>query len=227
MPLLTAPLSPEYRFVPAPVVPRYCTSIVNRLADLYWEKHFNINTRGGAASPHPDAHHYGSLSYHTYFLILDRLALKPSDVVVDLGAGKGRVSCLAASYPIRASIGVEIDPPLCAVAEANRQRMKHRRADLQFVCQSAVDYDYDAVDVVMMFHPFGSATMHQVLHCWQASLERRPRRFRIVYGNPLLSPMLAAKPWLQLRECWLPGQWSRIKFPIHFYENVPSTASTR
>jgi hypothetical protein len=216
---LTAELSPQYRFTPAPAFPHYCTSLLNRVADTYWEKHFNICTTGGAPSPHPDANHYGYLAYHTYFSILDRLELTATDVIADLGCGKGRVSCLASSYPIKASVGVEIDPELCEIAQANGTRMKHRQAPLRFVCQSAVDFNYDDVSIVVMFHPFGAETMHAVLGKWQQSLERRPRRFRVVYGNPLLSPMLAAKPWLQLYECWNPGTWSRIKFPIHFYRS--------
>lgn len=220
MPLLTAELSPEYRFTPAPTFPRSCTSLLNRVCDRYWERYFNIHTLGGAPSPHADANHYGYLAYHTYFSIFDRLAVKPSDVVVDLGCGKGRVSCVAASYGIKASIGVEIDPPLCELAQTNGARMRHRRSPLSFVCKSAVDFDYDAVNIVVMFHPFGAETMHEVLGHWQASLARRPREFRVVYGNPLLSPMLAAKPWLKLTECWNPGTWSRVKFPVHFYRSA-------
>jgi SAM-dependent methyltransferase len=216
----TVELSPEYRFTPAPSFARYPTSLLNRACDRFWEGYFNINTLGGAPSPHADANHYGYLAYHTYFSIFDHLKLTPEDTVVDLGCGKGRVSCLAAHYRIRASIGVEIDPPLCALAKQNGTRMKHRRSPLEFVCQSAVDFNYDDVTVVVMFHPFGSETMRAVLGRWQESLARRPRAFRVVYGNPLLSPMLAAKPFLRLYECWNPGIWSRIKFPVHFYRAV-------
>ena len=218
----TAQLSPEYRFVYRPGFPHYCTSVLNRAADRFWESRYNIMTRGAAPSPHSDANHYGYLAYYTYFSIFDWLKLKSTDVVVDLGCGKGRVSCIAARYPIEASIGVDIDPPLAEIARANAARMKSRRADLKIVCQSATEFDCDDVNVVVMFHPFGSETMRTVLACWEQSLARRPREFRIVYGNPLLSPMLAAKPWLSLFECWLPRTWSRLKFPVHFYRAVPA-----
>lgn len=219
MPPLTAELSPEYRFTPAPSLPRNCTSALNRICDRYWEMRLNINTLGGAPSPHSDANHYGYLAYHTYFSIFDRLDLKPTDVVVDLGCGKGRVSCVAATYPIKQSIGVEIDPPLARLAEVNAGRMRLRRAPLRIVCQSATEFDYDQVNIVVMFHPFGAETMRTVLGKWEESLARHPRPFRVVYGNPILSPMLAAKPWLKLTECWNPGTWSRVKFPVHFYQN--------
>src|SRR3954468_16985157 len=143
----TAQLSADYRFSPAPTLPRLCTSVLNRISDRYWENHFNIQTAGDAPSPHPDAHRYGYFAYHTSFSVFDHLQLKRSDVVVDLGCGKGRVSCLAASYPIKASVGVEIDPSLCAHAQANGARMRHRRAPLSFLCKSAVNFDYDDVTV--------------------------------------------------------------------------------
>src|SRR5215212_7913473 len=114
MPLVAARISPEYRFSPAPVLPRYATSLLNRTCDRFWETYFNISTRGDAPSPHHDASRYGYLSYHTYWSIFDRLALTPDDVVVDLGCGKGRVSCLASHYRIKQSIGVEIDASLYA-----------------------------------------------------------------------------------------------------------------
>lgn len=220
MPPIAARLSPEYRFTPAPTLPRYCTSLLNRLCDRYWESHLNIKTLRGAPSPHTDANDYGYLAYHTYFSIFDRLNLQPTDVVADLGCGKGRVSCIAAYHRIRESIGIEIDQPLCRLAQANGTRMRHRRSPLRFVCQSATDFDYDTVNIIVMFHPFGSETMRAVLGKWQESLERRPRTFRVAYGNPVLSPMLSAKPFLQLYECWNPGTWSRLKFPVHFYQNT-------
>jgi SAM-dependent methyltransferase len=215
-----AQLSAEYRFTPAPAVPRYITSVINRVSDRFWESYFHINTRGNAASPHPDAHRYGYLAYHSYFSIFDRLRIGESDVVADVGCGKGRVSCLAAHHQINRSIGIEIDPALWKIARANGARMCHRRSPLNFICGSAVDFDYDDVTVVTLFHPFGADTMRAVLANWEESLRRRPREFRIVYCNPLLSPILAAKPFLRLFECWNPGTWSRIKFPIHFYRHV-------
>ncbi len=215
-----AQLSPEYRFSPAPAVPRIATSLLNRTNDIYWETKLGVTTTGGAPSPHPDAHHYGSLSYDTYFRIFDHLQMTPTDVVVDLGSGKGRPNFVAAQYPIRESIGVEIDPPLCAMAEENRHRLRVKRAPVRFVCQSATEFDYDPVTIVVMFHPFGAETLREVLGCIEKSLLRNPRSLRIVYGNPLLSSLIAARPGMKLYDTWNPGTWSRVKFPVHFYRST-------
>lgn len=220
MSTLTAELTPEYRFSPHNGIPRYCTSLLNRVCDRFWEARLGIRTAKGALSLHHDARHYGALAYDTYFRIFDRLALKSGDVVVDIGCGKGRVVCLAATYPIKESIGVEIDPELCAAGEENGRRMRGARAPMRFVCQSATEFDFTPVNTVVLVSPFGEETMEKMLDRVEQSLEERPRSLQIAYANPVLSPMLATKPWLKLFECWTPQKWSRVKFPIHFYRNV-------
>jgi SAM-dependent methyltransferase len=210
-------LSPLYRAPPTSALPRVCTSVINRLTDALWERRLGITTTGGAASLHPDAHRYGYLAYHTWVSVFDFLGLGPADVVVDLGCGKGRVTCLAAQYPVRKSIGVEIDPPLCGMAIANGQRLRRQRAPVRFVCASATEFDFDAATVITLFHPFGAETMQAVLRRLESSLVRHPRRLRIAYGNPVHGAVLAAKPWLELFETWNPRPWSRVKFPFHFY----------
>lgn len=208
----------ENHFRPVPLLRHYCTSLVNRVEDFWWERRLGVRTTGGtAASRFQDAHHYGTLAYHTYFSIFDRLGLRPSDVVVDLGAGKGRVTCIAALYPVKHVFGVEIDPELCALGRQNGERMRLRRAPVSYLGQSATEYRFEGVTVVTMFNPFGSDTMHKVLGRLQESLDGNPRQVRIAYGNPILGAMFAAKAWLELEDCWEPATWSRLKFPIHFY----------
>ncbi len=218
------PLSPEYRFTFPPFFPRYCTTLLNRAIDSFHEKRLGIKTTGGAGSPHPDASHYGCLAYYTYYKIFDALGLDKKDVVVDLGSGKGRPNFIAAQYPIKESIGVEIDPPLHAVSVANCATLREARAPVRFVCQSATDFNYDDTTVIIMFHPFGGETLNVVLARIEDSLKRKPREFRIVYGNPMLSPLIAAKPWMQLYDAWNPGTWSRVKFPVHFYRSTMPTS---
>lgn len=211
---------PSERRVAVPTsIPHYCTSLWNRLSDFYWERRLGIRTQGRADSPHCDAHAYGYLSYHTYFSILDRLQLTSSDVVVDLGCGKGRVVCAAALYDVREAIGVEIDPHLAAAATANVARMRGRRTAARIVGGSAVDFDFDPVTAIVLFHPFGVETMDRVLDRLHESLVRRPRVLRIAYANPEFTAVPAARTWLERYENWNPGRWSRTKFPVHFYRS--------
>ena len=202
-----------------PKFAHYCTSIVNRIGDLLWERKLGVRPRGRAESPHHDAHAYGYLSYHTYFTILDRLLLQPSDVVVDLGCGKGRIVCCAACYDIREAIGVEIDPQLARSAKNNVSQLRLRRAPARITTESAIDFDFDATTVVVMFHPFGIKTLEGVLQRIDESCRRIPRRLRIVYANPLFDHVLAAQDSFTRYDAWLPKTWDRLKFPVYFYEH--------
>lgn len=218
---ISCELSPIYSYRPTRGVAHYATSLLNRAADFFWENRFMVETTGHAAgTPSDEINAYGFVAYHTWFRIFDHLGLQASDVVVDLGAGKGRVVCAAAAYPVRRVVGVEIDPQLAAVGRRNALVMRGRHAPIDFRTLSATEFNYDDATVITLFHPFGSETMHRVLKLLEASLARRPRSLRIVYCNPVLSPLLAAKPWLELYESWTPRPWSRVKFPVHFYRGV-------
>lgn len=195
----------------------YCTSALNRISDIFWEVRLGVRTKGNTFSRHPDAHDYGYLAYHTYFSIFDALVLTPSDIVVDLGCGKGRIVCAAAMYDVTEVVGVEIDTHLADLAKANVARLRRRRAPVRIVADSAVNFDFDPATVIVMFHPFGIDTMREVLDRLEQSLTRRPRMLRIVYANPEYGAVLAEKPWLDLYECRRPKLWSRLKFRVHFY----------
>lgn len=222
---LSYELSPIYSFRQTRGPAHYCTSLVNRISDFFWENRFMVETTGGAGpSPTDEINAYGFVAYHSSFAMLDHVGLKSSDVVVDLGAGKGRVVVIAASYPVQRVVGVEIEAHLARAGRRNAMAMRGRRAPIDFLQMSATDYNYDDATVITLFNPFGSGTMREVLRRIEQSLARRPRDLRIVYCNPILSPMLAAKPWLELHECWTPGAWSRLKFPVHFYRSIPPVA---
>lgn len=212
-----APLTPQNKFVVLPRFPSACTSLLNRVSDVIWEKRFNIRTAGRRDVLHADAVHYEPLPYHSVFRIMDRLRLQPDDVLVDLGSGMGRAVCVGASYPVKASIGVEIEPDLHALALENVARARSRRSPIQLVCQSATEYDFRGATALWVFNPFGASTMRTVMGQLERSLLENPRTVRIAYINATCAHVLAALPWIEVEECWEMSAWSRIKTPVHFY----------
>jgi precorrin-6B methylase 2 len=214
---LPGPVPADNKFVELPRIPSACTALLNRVSDVWWEKRLNIVTAGRRDVPHADAVHYEPLPYYSVFKIMDRLGLGPSDVLVDIGSGMGRALCVAASYPIRAAVGVEIEPELNALADANARRMRGRRAPIQLNCGSATEFDYDEATVLWIFNPFGAATMRVVLERLKTSLVRRPRSLRVAYINATCAHLFAAQPWLELQEHWQMAAWSRVKTPVQFY----------
>jgi SAM-dependent methyltransferase len=113
--------------------------------------------------------------------------VKPDDVFLDLGSGKGRVLMLAARYPFARVIGVEVSEQLNEIArrnlEAGRQRRRCKQVEL--VTADVLDYEIpDDVTVVYMYNPFRGATFEAAIAKLIASVDRRPRTVRLVYLNP-------------------------------------------
>jgi SAM-dependent methyltransferase len=221
---LAGKLVPENNFPKLPRLPGLCTAALNRLSDRYWESALGIQTAGRKPVEYADAHVYESLPYHTYFSVLDALELRAPDVLADLGSGKGRVVCVAARLALKEVVGVEIDPELSGIAEANIARLRGRRAPVRLLCQSATEYDFGGVTALTFFNPFGAATMRQVLGRLEQSLQANPRGVRIAYVNAVHTDLLAAQPWLELYHRWQPTAWGRVKFPVHFYRTVRKTS---
>lgn len=210
-------LPADNQFIELPRIPSACTGLLNRVSDIVWEKRFNIATAGRRDVAHADAVHYEPLPYFAVFKVMDRLRLGPEDVLVDVGSGMGRAVCVAASYPVREVIGVEIDPALNAIAETNVRRSRRQRAPVHLQCASATDFNYDRATVLWIFNPFGAATMRVFLERLQESLARKPRPLRIAYVNATCAHLFAGEPWLEREDHWKMSAWSRVKTPVQFY----------
>jgi len=108
---------------------------------------------------------------------------------IDMGSGKGRALLLAAEYPFRRIIGVEILPELHAVAEQNFRRFKDERQkcfQLQSWCGDARDFEFpDEPTLLYLFNPFYEPVLKDVLEKLRTSLSDRPRKFVLLYVNPL------------------------------------------
>lgn len=119
---------------------------------------------------------------------LPRREVGPDDVFIDIGSGMGRVVYIAArDYPFRRAIGVEISEELTERARQNALHNSHRLKckNVEFVAGDAGSYSLpDDVSVIYMFNPFRGKIFQSVLAEIVASLDRAPRRLRVVYGNP-------------------------------------------
>ena len=120
---------------------------------------------------------------------LDSLAIDLSGFAfIDLGCGKGKPLMIAASYPFRRLIGVDISPACIAIARSNIDRYGPDRIDTSRVSLLAMDVeDYVFPDdplVIYLFNPFPAKLMAQVMNNLEASLRQAPRQAVIVYLNP-------------------------------------------
>jgi SAM-dependent methyltransferase len=120
--------------------------------------------------------------------ILRREEIGSEDVFLDMGAGMGRVLLEAARlYPFKRAVGVELSEDFARVAgeviERNRHRLRCKQVEC--VCADARDYRLpDDVTVVYLYNPFLGDVFAAAVQSILASVERRPRRLRLIYFNP-------------------------------------------
>jgi hypothetical protein len=114
---------------------------------------------------------------------------------IDLGSGKGRVLLMAADYPFRRIVGVELLPELHRVAEENIGKYKsdaQRCFAVQAVCDDARNFVFPAEPTVLyLFNPLPEAGLEQVMANLECSLRENPRPVFVLYHNPLLEYVLA------------------------------------
>lgn len=145
-----------------------------------------------------DAHLHVPIPYAQLRQILGYLRLGPTDIVVDVGCGLGRVVCVTSRLRVRKVIGIEHDPDLAMLAERNVRSLRRQTSPASIVHADAAHCDLGGGTVFVLFNPFGHATMRAFLENLGRDLERDPRPIRIAYVNPTCQSLFQAVPWLRL-----------------------------
>ncbi len=163
-----------------------------------------------------DFNSYLPVEYYYAYAVLRRLQPAATDVICDVGCGKGRFLCIAARYPVRRVLGIELQRELCAAARENLVRLRGRRAPAEVICANCTELDFpDDVTIVFMFNPFGTETMISFLGRIGTSLRRKPRCFQIVYYNDRCAEVLAERGWLHQDGVLRTAFGGRISFWSH------------
>jgi len=132
---------------------------------------------------------------------------------VDIGSGKGRALLLAAEYPFRRIIGVEVLAELHQAAEENvaayRERTGQESGDgdcekgaerttaIVTLCMDAREFVFPETPlVVYLFNPLPETGLRRVIRNLEESCRRAPREVWVLYHNPELKAALEERPWL-------------------------------
>jgi SAM-dependent methyltransferase len=157
--------------------------------------------------------------------------VKPGDVFVDFGCGKGRVLLCAAEYPFARVIGVEISPRLSEIARRNVARARERSRlgcqDIEIVTSDVVDFvPPDEMTHAYFYYPFVGETRRRVLESITASLERRHRELTMIWSLPGDDKdILASGRFRRVRQ--IKGtSLDRNGTPIHVYRSMEPTTAT-
>jgi SAM-dependent methyltransferase len=136
----------------------------------------------------PDRVRYEPSSWLDLRRILPRAEVSSEDVFLDYGSGKGRVLIQAANHGFRRMIGVELSRALSSVAARNLDARRESLRGTVVECVTADASEYmlpDDVTVVYMYNPFRGETFSAVVDRMIESLDRVPRRLRVIYRTPL------------------------------------------
>jgi hypothetical protein len=125
--------------------------------------------------------------------------------------------------------GVELSSELTKIAENNIHRNHHRLRcqDVRLVSCDALEYEIpDDLTVAYFFNPFQGPIFASVIDRLRASVDRHPRRLRIIYLNPVEEQMLLDAGFRITRRLhgMRPGHvWSRSN-STRMYELPPAPA---
>jgi 16S rRNA G966 N2-methylase RsmD len=165
------------------------------------EEKFGINTTGvdllkNLKKEGVDISHstiYMPAPYDMLQYFFEQIKINSFKHFLDIGCGKGRAMCVAASYGIKKISGIEFSKALFTTAEKNCLGTKKYFPKTKFKL-----YHNDAfyfkiekeVDCIFMFNPFDAVIMSGVLENIEISLAKHPRKITIVYFNPIDKKML-------------------------------------
>lgn len=114
---------------------------------------------------------------------------------IDLGSGKGRTLLMAADFPFRRILGVELLPALHEIALENIRRYKSESQQcfaVDSICKDAREFVFPPEPIVLyLFNPLPEAGLRQAIQNLDSSLRENPRRVYVLYHNPLLEHVLA------------------------------------
>lgn len=110
-------------------------------------------------------------------------------VFLDVGAGKGRALLLASEYPFLRVEGIELNPDLASIAEANvalwqRDAQANPLSPLIVHHADASTHPLPQEPILaFLFHPFELPILRRFLNHVETSLARQPRPLDLIYVN--------------------------------------------
>lgn len=106
---------------------------------------------------------------------------------LDLGAGMGRAILLAAEYPFRKVIGVELNPTLAAMGRRNLAKWRAEgrvRTASRVICGDALSVPIPRWPcLIFLFNPFGESVMRRLVRRLALHDSKWPGQLDLLYVN--------------------------------------------
>jgi len=113
---------------------------------------------------------------------------------IDIGSGKGRALLMAADYPFRRIVGIELLPELHRVAKGNIDKYKSDSQQcfaIDCILGDAGEFAFPPEPTVLyLFNPLPESGLATMISNLERSLREHPRPMFVLYHNPLLQQVL-------------------------------------
>jgi SAM-dependent methyltransferase len=194
---------------------RSLRSLRRRVGNVAFERRIGVTTsesrdREDLGYADERLQHYEPSPWRTLQKTLPKRSVMGDDVFVDLGSGMGRIVLRAAEYPFKRVIGVEMSPELHEIAVENLERCRDRWrcGDVELVCSDVLAYDFpDDATVVFIYNSFQGEIFDAAMGAVFGSVERNPRRVRILYRNPTQHERLMSTGRVRVLDEWKHSIW--------------------
>lgn len=116
--------------------------------------------------------------------VLKKLSISEADSILDIGCGKGKAMYLMSRFPFHKIRGYDLSEELVHIANQNFELLGAGQCK---ACQAdALEYvDYDDFNYFYMFNAFPQSVFEIMMKHLLESMERKPRRVRFIYLNPV------------------------------------------
>lgn len=177
---------------------------------------------------HPDRVTYQPSGWRFLSRVLHKRDIGRDEVFVDFGSGKGRVLYRAARYPFKRVVGVEISAALSSIARSNleQNRRRLRCPEVEIVTTDVADFEIpDDMTVGYFYHPFAGDTFRRVIDRIVESIDRAPRRVRLIYACPAMEDYVLATERFRLERRSRGGPGDHLNRRVCMYVYVPPSES--
>lgn len=155
--------------------------------------------------------HTQNTEYEEFKKIFNFWPLKDSDVIMDIGCGRGRTFNYLLSRKFKGLLyGVEIDPE---IASFTKERLKSY-PNITIFTGNALDYVRKDVTIYFLFNPFNEEIMAQFIQ----KIQEIHDRVRLIYHYPQCIDKILSQPGWSGTEIKYYTRSRRFELPCYYLE---------
>jgi tRNA1(Val) A37 N6-methylase TrmN6 len=167
-----------------------------------------------AATDKTIANHVSATNPKMLSSLFNRFEITSDDSFIDFGCGKGMALKVMMQFPFRKITGIELSDVVADIARSNLSRLKG--SNVNVVTTDARDFsDLDDYSYMYFYNPFPEKIFQSVLQNIEKSIERHPRRVRLIYYNPVCEKALKNSKYFEIVEELSPSQKNALRLCVY------------